>query len=138
MTDYSEQNTQQPYNHAGEQPTTARPVVEIQNPYASLRGDSSNKQLPTFDQALIHKYNRSGPRYTSYPTALEFTEIADGLETKILQSREARAPLSLYFHIPFCRHLCYYCACNKIITKKNSDSGDYLEYLIAEIKLKRR
>ncbi|MGI9340509.1 MAG: oxygen-independent coproporphyrinogen III oxidase, partial [Psychrobacter sp.] len=73
MTDYSEQNTQQPYNHAGEQPTTARPVVEIQNPYASLRGDSSNKQLPTFDQALIHKYNRSGPRYTSYPTALEFT-----------------------------------------------------------------
>ncbi|WP_201603944.1 oxygen-independent coproporphyrinogen III oxidase [Psychrobacter submarinus] len=138
MTDYSEQNTQQPYNHAGEQPTTARPVVEIQNPYASLRGDSSNKQLPTFDQALIHKYNRSGPRYTSYPTALEFTEIADGLETKILQSREARAPLSLYFHIPFCRHLCYYCACNKIITKKNSDSGDYLAYLIDEVKQKRR
>ena len=129
---------QQPYNHASEMPTTARPVVEVDNPYASLRGTSGNKQLPTFDEDLINKYNRSGPRYTSYPTALEFSEIADGLETKILQNREARAPLSLYFHIPFCRHLCYYCACNKIITKKNSDSGDYLEYLISEIKQKRR
>ncbi len=143
MTEHSNIDTthdqpQQPYNNADEQPSTARPVVEVQNPYASLRGTSGNKQLPSFDEALIHKYNRSGPRYTSYPTALEFAEIPEGLETKILQNREARAPLSLYFHIPFCRHLCYYCACNKIITKKNSDSGDYLQYLIAEIKLKRR
>ena len=129
---------QQPYNHASEMPTTARPIVEVDNPYASLRGTNGNKQLPTFDEDLINEYNRSGPRYTSYPTALEFSEIADGLETKILQNCETRAPLSLYFHIPFCRHLCYYCACNKIITKKNSDSGDYLEYLIAEIKQKRR
>ena len=121
-----------------EQPTTARPVVEHVSPYASPRGSIGSKALPTFDEALIHKYNRSGPRYTSYPTALEFLPIADGLEAKILQNREARVPLSLYFHIPFCRHLCYYCACNKIITKKNSDSGDYLEYLIAEIKHKRR
>ncbi|WP_227514326.1 oxygen-independent coproporphyrinogen III oxidase [Psychrobacter urativorans] len=102
------------------------------------RGSYASKALPAFDEALINKYNRSGPRYTSYPTALEFTPIADGLEAKILQNREARVPLSLYFHIPFCRHLCYYCACNKIITKKNSDSGDYLQYLMAEIKHKRR
>ncbi len=129
---------QQSYNHANEQPTTARPVVEVTNPYASLRGISGNKQLPSFDEALVNKYNRSGPRYTSYPTALEFSPIPEGLEAKILQNREARAPLSLYFHIPFCRHLCYYCACNKIITKKNSDSGDYLAYLINEIKHKRR
>ena len=120
-----------------EQPMTTRPVVEHISPYAAPRGSLGNKQLAAFDEALIHKYNRSGPRYTSYPTALEFTPIADGLEAKILQNREARVPLSLYFHIPFCRHLCYYCACNKIITKKNSDSGDYLEYLIAEIKHKR-
>ena len=120
-----------------EQPMTARPVVEHISPYAAPRGSLGNKQLAAFDEALIHKYNRSGPRYTSYPTALEFTPIADGLEAKILQNREARVPLSLYFHIPFCRHLCYYCACNKIITKKNSDSGDYLQYLIAEIKHKR-
>ena len=138
MTEHSEPNTQQPYNRAGEQPTTTRPVMQPDNPYASTRGSITSKQLPAFDEAIINKYNRSGPRYTSYPTALEFSPIADGLETKILQNREARAPLSLYFHIPFCRHLCYYCACNKIITKKNSDSGDYLQYLIAEIKHKRR
>lgn len=138
MTDYSKQNTQQPYNRAGEQPTTTRPVMQPDNPYASTRGSITSKQLPTFDEAIINKYNRSGPRYTSYPTALEFSPIPDGLETKILQNREARAPLSLYFHIPFCRHLCYYCACNKIITKKNSDSGDYLQYLMAEIKHKSR
>ena len=128
---------QQPYNNANDQPTTSRPVVQPNNPYASLRGTSGSKQLPAFDEALINKYNRSGPRYTSYPTALEFLPMPDGLEAKILESREARAPLSLYFHIPFCRHLCYYCACNKIITKKNSDAGDYLEYLMAEIKHKR-
>ncbi|WP_442793098.1 MULTISPECIES: oxygen-independent coproporphyrinogen III oxidase [unclassified Psychrobacter] len=107
------------------------------SPYASLRGAQASKQLPTFDEVIINKYNRSGPRYTSYPTALELSPIADGLEAKILQNHETHTPLSLYFHIPFCRHLCYYCACNKIITKKNSDSGDYLQYLIAEIKHKR-
>ena len=137
MTEYTEPNTEQPYNRAGEQPTTTRPVMQPDNPYASTRGSIMTKQLPAFDEAIINKYNRSGPRYTSYPTALEFSPIPDDLEIKILQNREARAPLSLYFHIPFCRHLCYYCACNKIITKKNSDSGDYLQYLIAEIKHKR-
>ena len=138
MTDHSGQNPQQPYNRAEEPPTTTRPVMQTQNPYASTRGSITSKHLPAFDEAIVHKYNRSGPRYTSYPTALEFSPIPDGLEANILQNRDARASLSLYFHIPFCRHLCYYCACNKIITKKNSDSGDYLQYLIAEIKHKRR
>ncbi|WP_434354379.1 oxygen-independent coproporphyrinogen III oxidase [Psychrobacter sp. HD31] len=91
-----------------------------------------------FDEAMIHKYNRSGPRYTSYPTALEFAPIETGGEQKILEGRQQDVPVSLYFHIPFCRHLCYYCGCNKIITKKNADAGDYLEYLFAEIKHKRR
>lgn len=90
-----------------------------------------------FDEALIHKYNRQGPRYTSYPTALEFVPMADGVEAKILSTRNPATPLSLYFHIPFCRHLCYYCGCNKIITKKNSDAGDYLDYLFAEIRHKK-
>ena len=138
MTDYSERNNPQPYNRAEEQPSTTRPVMQLDNPYASTRGSMTSKQLPPFDESIIHKYDRSGPRYTSYPTALEFSSIPNSLETKILQNRENRAPLSLYFHIPFCRHLCYYCACNKIITKKNSDSGDYLQYLIAEVKHKRR
>ncbi len=103
MTEHSELNTQQPYNRAGEQPTTTRPVMQSESPYASTRGSMMSKQLPAFDEAIINKYNRSGPRYTSYPTALEFSPISDGLEAKILQNREARAPLSLYFHIPFCR-----------------------------------
>lgn len=90
-----------------------------------------------FDEALIQKYNRQGPRYTSYPTALEFVPMADGVEADILSHRDPATPLSLYFHIPFCRHLCYYCGCNKIITKKNSDAGDYLDYLFAEIRHKK-
>ena len=91
----------------------------------------------SFDEALIQKYNRQGPRYTSYPTALEFAPILDGVEMSILQQKDPAIPLSLYIHIPFCRHLCYYCGCNKIITKKNSDSGDYLDYLFREIRHKK-
>lgn len=90
-----------------------------------------------FDEQLIRKYNRQGPRYTSYPTALEFTPIAEGMEHTILNQWDESKPLSLYFHVPFCRHLCYYCGCNKIITKKNSDAGDYLDYLIREVKHKK-
>lgn len=138
MTAHLQQNAPQPYNDAEAPPSTTRPVMQTESPYASTRGSITSKQLPPFDEVIINKYNRSGPRYTSYPTALEFSSIPEGLETKILENRETRAPLSLYFHIPFCRHLCYYCACNKIITKKNSDSGDYLQYLISEIKHKRR
>lgn len=90
-----------------------------------------------YDEALIQKYNRQGPRYTSYPTALEFMPIEQGVEAQILVNRNPAIPLSLYIHIPFCHHLCYYCGCNKIITKKNSDAGDYLTYLFAEIRHKK-
>lgn len=91
----------------------------------------------SFDETLIQKYNRQGPRYTSYPTALEFAPIDEGVEADILRQKNPNIPLSLYIHIPFCRHLCYYCGCNKIITKKNSDSGDYLDYLFKEIRHKK-
>lgn len=91
----------------------------------------------SYDESVIEKYNRQGPRYTSYPTALEFVGIDKGVEAQILTTRNASTPLSLYLHIPFCRHLCYYCGCNKIITKKNSDAGDYLDYLFAEIRHKK-
>ncbi|MFB2538671.1 MULTISPECIES: oxygen-independent coproporphyrinogen III oxidase [unclassified Acinetobacter] len=120
---------------ADEQPFLAR-SEHSGNPYAS----DARHYAPTehlFDEVMIEKYNRQGPRYTSYPTALEFQPIAEGAESKILQQRNQRVPLSLYFHIPFCRHLCYYCACNKIITKKNADAGNYLDYLFAEIRQKR-
>lgn len=117
-------------------PYTQRFDDTPQSPYA--RQFHTEPRIPlTFDAELIKKYNRSGPRYTSYPTALEFTPIAEGVEKTILSTRDSRTPLSLYFHIPFCHHLCYYCACNKIISKKNSDAGDYLDYLFAEIKQKR-
>ena len=108
----------------------------MENPYANANRDYDS-QMRLFDEELIKKYNRSGPRYTSYPTALEFVPIADNAEAEILQNRDENTPLSLYFHIPFCRTLCYYCGCNKIITKKNSNSGDYLEYLFKEIRHKR-
>ncbi len=119
-----------------EAPFFERPVEFDSNPYA--RFDTTfTPETHLFNQDLINKYNRQGPRYTSYPTALEFVPISDGAEAKILENKDPRTPISLYFHIPFCRHLCYYCGCNKIITKKNSDSGDYLAYLFKEIRLKK-
>lgn len=99
--------------------------------------DNAHFATLDFDESLIQKYSVAAPRYTSYPTALEFRPILDGIEQEILQTRDPDTPLSLYIHIPFCRHLCYYCACNKIITKKNSDSGDYLLQLFAEIRHKK-
>lgn len=105
------------------------------NPYANIQPLHFNGVH--FDEALIQKYNQQAPRYTSYPTALEFTPILDGAEHDILVNKDPSSPLSLYFHVPFCRHLCYYCGCNKIITKKNSDAGDYLDHLIKEIRQKK-
>ena len=71
-----------------------------------------------FDLDLIKRYDLSGPRYTSYPTAVQFNHHfteADYLAA-MAASNQANRPLSLYFHLPFCAHVCYYCACNKIIT----------------------
>ena len=88
-----------------------------------------------FDLDLIHRYDKAGPRYTSYPTALElhegFTE-QDYLR-QIRKSNTMGGPLSLYFHIPFCDTVCYYCACNKIITKNRKHATPYLENLVQEI-----
>lgn len=90
-----------------------------------------------FDPELIRRFDVNGPRYTSYPTADRFVEAfnADAL-TNWLERRtvggSGRA-LSLYFHIPFCNTICYYCACNKIITKDHGRSAKYLKYLAKEI-----
>ncbi|MCZ2720311.1 oxygen-independent coproporphyrinogen III oxidase [Marinomonas sp. 15G1-11] len=85
---------------------------------------------------LIEKYNLSGPRYTSYPTAPQFsTEISKiALIEKMLTP--SSKPLSLYFHIPFCAHLCYYCACNKIVTKQYDKGREYIELLEEELRLR--
>ncbi|QOL26178.1 oxygen-independent coproporphyrinogen III oxidase [Thalassotalea sp. LPB0316] len=86
-----------------------------------------------FDKALLAKYNTSGPRYTSYPTALEFDESFD--ETELIKAIEQSSTdeLSLYVHIPFCHSLCYYCGCNKIVTRHQDKADIYLDYLIKEI-----
>jgi len=94
-------------------------------------------QSVKFDLDLINRYDKSGPRYTSYPTALE---LHDGFgeqdyKQQIALSNERGGPLSLYFHIPFCDTVCYYCACNKIITKNREHAEPYLANLFKEIAL---
>jgi oxygen-independent coproporphyrinogen-3 oxidase len=86
-----------------------------------------------FDSALLKKYNTSGPRYTSYPTALEFHDQFK--HDHIVQAIEAspNRELSLYVHIPFCHSLCYYCGCNKVITRHRDKADTYLEFLAEEI-----
>ncbi|CAH0990835.1 Oxygen-independent coproporphyrinogen III oxidase [Sinobacterium norvegicum] len=93
---------------------------------------------PTWDSELIKKYDVSGPRYTSYPTAnlfgsqfqhQQYVSIAE-------QDSDNIAPISLYIHIPFCENICYYCACNKVVTRDRSKSREYLGYLEQEIALR--
>ncbi len=86
-----------------------------------------------FDGNLLNKYNTSGPRYTSYPTALEFN--AQFGHQDLIQAIEnsSNRELSLYVHIPFCHSLCYYCGCNKIVTRHRDKADTYLAYLAEEI-----
>lgn len=86
-------------------------------------------------QELIVKYNVSGPRYTSYPTALQFTDEFDQSTFIKAIAKPSDKNLSLYIHIPFCSNICYYCACNKVITKDSCRSVQYLDYLKKEIEL---
>jgi oxygen-independent coproporphyrinogen-3 oxidase len=89
-----------------------------------------------FDAELIQRYDRSGPRYTSYPPATQFddafgperyAEIARGTNT-------SGRPLSLYVHIPFCDTVCFYCGCNKVVTKDRSRAAPYLERVARELR----
>jgi len=91
------------------------------------------------DLDLLKKYNRPGPRYTSYPTAPHFHEGfgPEEYRQEILATNSGETPrdLSLYFHFPFCKSLCYFCACNVVITKDASRVGHYLGVLKKEIDL---
>ncbi len=95
------------------------------------------QQTVDFDADLIRRYAGSGPRYTSYPTAMEFSPEVGAAEHErwVRASNENGRPLSLYVHIPFCAHVCYYCACNKIVTADRSRARNYLDYLYREIRL---
>jgi oxygen-independent coproporphyrinogen III oxidase len=90
---------------------------------------------------LLQRFDVPGPRYTSYPTADRFVEAFDDQDyAGALRQRRAGAaamvlPLSIYVHIPFCESLCYYCACNKIVTRHHARAADYLHYLRREIAL---
>ncbi|MDR2638096.1 MAG: oxygen-independent coproporphyrinogen III oxidase [Zoogloeaceae bacterium] len=98
----------------------------------------STAQL-VFDQEIIRRFDVNGPRYTSYPTADRFVEAfnADAARSWLGKRNVGgiSRPLSLYFHIPFCSTICYYCACNKIITKDHGRSAKYLKYLAREVAL---
>ncbi len=86
-----------------------------------------------WDDPLIKKYNVSGPRYTSYPTALSFEDGFTQEQVVHAVSESDNNKLSLYIHIPFCHQLCYYCGCNKIITRHQDKADLYLDYLEKEI-----
>jgi len=103
-------------------------------PHAAPHGSAAGV---SFDPALIRKYDGFGPRYTSYPTADRFTEAftagqyVDALLARI--SSGPTRPLSLYVHLPFCDTICYYCACNKVVTKDHGRSAKYIRYLAREV-----
>jgi oxygen-independent coproporphyrinogen-3 oxidase len=87
---------------------------------------------------LLRRYDRPGPRYTSYPTAVEFHEGVGGsaYEAKLAEADAAPGdPLSLYFHLPFCRERCTFCGCSVVITRKPEVVGRYLDYLRREIEM---
>lgn len=104
-----------------------------------LCGGAPMNRTPVFDRALVEKYDRPGPRYTSYPTAPRFHEAfaVDDYSKAAETSNGFLLPksLSVYVHIPFCKSLCYYCACNKIITQRTDKAAEYLTYLKREIAL---
>src|SRR5688500_2472350 len=91
------------------------------------------------DLDLIAKLDRTGPRYTSYPTADRFSDTFDARAYAAWAARRNRTgvlrPLSLYLHLPFCASLCYYCACNKTVTRDAAKANRYLGYITREIAL---
>ena len=93
-----------------------------------------------FSEELIRRFDKLGPRYTSYPTADRFhSDFTEQTYITYLEQRAAdfskNPPLSIYIHVPFCESLCYFCACNKIITKDHSRTTEYLRYLAKEMAL---
>jgi oxygen-independent coproporphyrinogen-3 oxidase len=97
------------------------------------------QKAPVFDAALVCRYDRPGPRYTSYPTAPQFSEAwgeADVRRVVALSNADSPArPISVYVHVPWCFSPCFYCGCNRLITRDPARAAHYLEHLLAEIDL---
>ncbi|MEO1953781.1 MAG: oxygen-independent coproporphyrinogen III oxidase [Campylobacterales bacterium] len=88
------------------------------------------------DFSKFIKYSKAGPRYTSYPTALEFSDAYKYDEyIKKLEAQDSSRPLSLYFHLPFCKNACYFCGCNVVFTSKEDKMLRYMDYLKRELKI---
>ena len=101
---------------------------------------ASTSKWPTlkWDVDLIKRHDKSGPRYTSYPTAVQFHpnfSVSDYEQARLNSDKQDQG-LSVYIHIPFCAHVCYYCACNKVITKRREKAEPYLEALFKEIEIR--
>ncbi len=90
--------------------------------------------LAGLDLELIRKYDRPGPRYTSYPTAVQFHDSADK-EALLAEAARGTGPLSLYFHIPFCEHFCWFCACHTFAANDRRKADSYLDALEKEMEL---
>jgi len=90
--------------------------------------------MSMIDFEKFSKYSKSGPRYTSYPTALEFSDAFE-YDDYINYLKDASEQLSLYVHLPFCRSACYFCGCNVVFTSKHDKLSRYVEYLKKEIDL---
>ncbi len=94
---------------------------------------------PLFQEELINRYDKPGPRYTSYPPATEFHDKISESDfrdwARASNEELIPKPLSLYFHIPFCSSICYYCACNKVITRRKEKAEPYLQDLHREIEI---
>lgn len=120
-------------------PDTTRPAGTPGE--SDIPGDPQAIAFPDLElsEALIRRFDQSGPRYTSYPTADRFqrdypaASYLDHLARRTTSDRAA--PLSVYVHLPFCESLCYFCACNKIITQDHSRSAEYLDILFKEMDL---
>jgi len=98
----------------------------------------TSKSNQFWDETLIRKYDLTGPRYTSYPTALSFnTQYSEADWRKVARNANDHTNrISLYIHIPFCDTICYYCGCNKVVTANRAHADRYLRYLKKEICLK--
>ena len=97
--------------------------------------EDKGQATASWDSAFISRHDVAGPRYTSYPTALQFHEefTVQDYAAGVARSNQEKKPLSLYFHLPFCESLCYYCACNKVVTKNHGYMRHYLDNMIREI-----